>query len=387
MVNEIHQNRLKTFSVNFKDQSYDEAYFQQLLIQQLNTEHRSLVVDGTDIFSQFYKVIWFSEKPILRTAPAPLLALSSLVNKDNFKVVLTGEGADEFFAGYNIFKENRVRRFWAREPDSNLRPLLLSRIYPYILNQQGTLNPFWQAFFKRRLLEFDNPVYSHLLRWENTSKIRFLLVNEIKEQYNFQDQIERALSYLPKISKINDPLSRAQYIEAKIFLNGYLLSSQGDRMLMGHSVEGRFPFLDHRVIEFASQIPTNWRLNGLNEKYILKETFKDILPPAIFNRPKQPYRAPISKSIFENNNLWWIHDLLSAEKIKQYGYFDSSKVQLLLKKIKENQNPISQIDEMGFVGVLSTQLWHYHFIENFDANSGNLPKKQKVVKENMVKRR
>ena len=143
LVNKIHQNRLKTFSVNFSNQSYDEQFYQKILIKRLNTEHRSLLVNEQDIFNHFFKVIKLSEKPLLRTAPAPLLALSSLVRKDQFKVVLTGEGADEFFAGYNIFKETKLRNFWAREPASKSRPLLLSKIYPYIVDKQGAINPFW----------------------------------------------------------------------------------------------------------------------------------------------------------------------------------------------------------------------------------------------------
>ncbi len=379
LVNNIHQNRLKTFSVNFSNQSYDERFFQKLLIEQLQTEHRSLTVNDEDILHHFFETIKLTEKPILRTAPAPLLALSSLVRSDDFKVVLTGEGADEFFAGYNIFKETKVRQFWAQAPHSASRPLLLSKIYPYILNQNGALNPFWQAFFKRHLTETQNPFYSHLLRWENTAKIHLLLSDALKSQFHFEDQLDEVKAYLPALENLNSPLTRAQYIEAKLFMNGYLLSSQGDRMLMGHSVEGRFPFLDHRVVEFAATLPDAVKLFGLQEKYILKKTFKDILPPAIAKRPKQPYRAPISGKLLENSRFDWLQELLSPTQIDKYGYFSAQRVQVLKTKLMQQSAPTSLVDEMAFLAILSTQLWHYHFFENFSAHSGRLATKKKIV--------
>ncbi|APF18771.1 asparagine synthase (glutamine-hydrolyzing) [Caldithrix abyssi DSM 13497] len=379
LVNKIHRNKLKTFSVNFTDQAYDEQFYQETLISQLNTEHRSMRVDAVDILRHFHRVVWLAEKPMLRLAPAPLLALSSMVNGDGFKVVLTGEGADEFFAGYNIFKETRVRCFWAREPEADCRPLLLSRIYPYILSQQGTLNPFWQAFFKRHLQETENPFYSHLLRWENTAKIRHLLSEPIKSSCNYEDQLARAEAYLSKLKEISSPLSRAQYIEAKLFMNGYLLSSQGDRMLMGHSVEGRFPFLDHRVVAFAATLPEDLRLRGLNEKFLLKKTFKKILPSVILQRPKQPYRAPVSKNLFGHPELEWIEAFFRPQTLEQYGYFDPTRVGILKQKIIRQQTPLSLVDEMAIVAILSTQLWHFHFFEDLNNKAEKLPEKQKIV--------
>ncbi len=379
LVNKIHQNRLKTFSVNFSNQSYDEQFYQKILIKRLNTEHRSLLVNEQDIFNHFFKVIKLSEKPLLRTAPAPLLALSSLVRKDQFKVVLTGEGADEFFAGYNIFKETRLRHFWARDPNSKSRPLLLSKIYPYIFNKQGAMNPFWQAFFKRHLTETENPLYSHLLRWENSAKIRLLLSDTLKGTYDFEQLQATVLNYLKRVKGISTPLARAQYIEAKLFMNGYLLSSQGDRMLMGHSVEGRFPFLDHRVVEFAASLPDDLKLRGLNEKYILKKTFYPMLPQAISSRPKQPYRAPIAGYIFNNGKMDWLQEMLKESTIHSYGYFDPKKVKILKNKILHQAERISLVDEMAILAVLSTQLWHYHFFENFRHSEGKLADRQKIV--------
>jgi asparagine synthase (glutamine-hydrolysing) len=129
-------NELCTFSVGFTDSRFDEASFQEKAVRSLGTDHRSIRCTEKDIGEVFPKVIWHTETPILRTAPAPLFMLSGLVRENTFKVVLTGEGSDEIFAGYDIFKEDRVRRFWARKPESRMRPRLLRRLYPDIFQQK-----------------------------------------------------------------------------------------------------------------------------------------------------------------------------------------------------------------------------------------------------------
>ena len=381
LVKKYHNNDLLTFSVTFKDDKYDERLYQNKISRKIGTRHFSIDVGDSDIANAFSDVIWFSEKPLMRTAPAPLYALSSLVRNTNIKVVLTGEGADEIFGGYNIFKEDKVRRFWARQPNSRCRPLLFYRLYPYVLKPGGALNAFWQAFFKKHLTETENQYYSHLLRWENTSHIRLLFNNRIKNAFDFSEQQERLDRYLkPEQMKRWHPLNRAQYIEAALFMNGYLLSSQGDRMMMGHSVEGRFPFLDHRIIEFASHLNPDLKIRVLNEKYFLKNVYDDMLPDEIVNRKKQPYRAPIASVFLTPKTPTLISDLLSEKMIKKYGYFNSIAVERLKKKIVNSSAKVSEREEMALVACVSTQLLHHHFVENFNEQTFTLPEKKNVVK-------
>ena len=116
-----------TFSIRFEDAEYDEGHFQRLMAKRLGTDHREVVVSRRDIVDALPAVVWHAERPILRTAPAPLFLLSRTVRQAGIKAVLTGEGADEVFAGYDIFREGKIRRFWARQPQSLRRPLLLGR--------------------------------------------------------------------------------------------------------------------------------------------------------------------------------------------------------------------------------------------------------------------
>ena len=370
LVKRNFNNLLRTFSVSFTDSHFDETSFQKTAVKALKTEHRDIRCSEKDIGDAFPQVIWHTEAPVLRTAPAPLYHLSKLVRENNFKVVLTGEGADEIFAGYNIFKEDRVRRFWARNPDSKLRPMLLERLYPYIFAQQkGKAKAFLEGFFKRSLLETDSPVYSHLLRWKNTSKLKNFFSSDLqKETDSLNSFIDRFVSTLPSDFMSWHPLSRAQFTEINLFLSNYLLSSQGDRMAMANSVEGRYPFLDHRVVEFATRVPPFYRMNGLKEKFILKQAARGLIPTELIDRPKQPYRAPISKCFFQDQPVDYVEDLLCESAIKQNGYFDPKKVSRLTAKCRNKDGQIlSERENMALVGILSTQLLDHQFIRNFNA--------------------
>jgi len=363
LVRKNFNNSLRTFGIHFEEKDFDESDHQNYMVTYLKTDHTDVRATNTEIGESFPSVLWHCEKPILRTAPVPLFILSDRVNQSGFKVVLTGEGADEIFGGYNIYKEAKVRRFWSREPDSKLRPLAIRRLYPYIFNGNPRGQAFALKFFGRNLEKADDPFFSHLIRWENTSRLKTLFSNDIRsttdDYYAYDDLGEQ----IPDSFSNYDYLTRAQYLEMAIFLGNYLLSSQGDRVSMAHSVEMRPPFLDHRIIDFMAHVPSKWKIKGLNEKYILKKTFKGIVPEPIINRPKQPYRAPISQSLL-NGNPEHIHEMLTDKHLKDSGLFDVSKVRLLTKKLKKAQK-ISEFDNMALAGIVSSQIVYDKFIAHF----------------------
>jgi asparagine synthase (glutamine-hydrolysing) len=282
--------------------------------------------------------------------------------------VLTGEGADEIFAGYNIFKEDKIRRFWARDPSSRLRPRLLRELYPYVFSQgNGKGRAFLEEFFRKDLAETDSPLYSHMLRWRNTAQLKVFFAGPLQDEAGgLNGFAERLEATLPPDFMHWHPLSRAQYIEMTIFLSNHLLSSQGDRMAMGNSVEGRFPFLDHRVIEFACKVPPRFRLNGLTEKCILKCAAHGRVPQNLIERAKQPYRAPISRCFFGNQQPDYVKDLLSEASIKEKGYFDAKRVSRLASKCRrQGDTLLSERENMALVGILSTQLLDHLFVKEF----------------------
>jgi len=355
MIHSDTRSRLETFSISFSDPDFDESPYQLKVSDFLGTNHHVVYCTHEDIGRIFPEVIWHTETPVLRTAPAPMFLLSRLVHEHDFKVVFTGEGADEFLAGYDIFKEMKLRRFWARNPESAMRPLLQQRLYydsPDITNTQ--IN-YLKAFFRKGLTDTASPYYSHSIRWSNTAHIkRFLRATDRKD-----NQLTRELP--PNFSEWSH-LAQAQYLEITTFLTPYLLSSQGDRMAMGNSVEGRYPFLDHRVIEFCNHMPAGMKLHGLTEKWVLRRIGAKLLPGVISNRAKRPYRAPIRQCFFTHPPAY-VGELLSGEAIDKSGYFNPKSVTALVNKAS-NSN-LGEVDSMALVGILSTQLIHQQFIKDF----------------------
>jgi len=360
-IKENNQDQLQTFSLGFADKEFDETDFQNEAVKFFETDHNSIKCESNDISQIFSDVIWHLETPILRSSPSPMALLSGLVRKNNIKVVITGEGADELLGGYNIFKEALIRQFWAKDPNSKYRPLLLKRLYPYMSQMTGAkaLN----LFFSYKLTETDSLVYSHLLRWNNTSRIKKYFSDDLKVKlgdYYPIDELERDL--VDKFQNV-DLLSRAQWLEIKLFMSGYLLSSQGDRMAMANSVEGRYPFLDHRVIEFCMKLPQEFKVKCLNEKVLLKKMMEGKLPDQIINRSKQAYRAPT----IDNFNSDYMKDMLSEKQIKHSGIFNYDMVKKLVLKMNSKRN-ISEVDKMAYMGILSTQILDNLFVQKHRAD-------------------
>lgn len=359
---------LKTFSVTFEDPEFDESGFQKEATDFLKTDHAEIHCSYQDIGQAFPHVIWHTEKPLLRTAPTPLYLLSRLVRDHGYKVVLTGEGSDEILGGYDIFKEAKIRRFWGAFPESKIRPLLLKKLYPYLQNIQSQSPAYLKAFFHVSQDDLSNPFFSHMPRWELTSKTKMFFSEAVKSELHGKNAYTDLKGILPSDYFKWDGFSQAQYLETMFLLPGYILSSQGDRMAMAHSVEGRFPFLDYRVVEFASGIPPRLKMKVLNEKYILKRAVGDLVPLSIKKRTKQPYRAPEAKSFFGGDarvaRHEYVDELLSAKRIQKDGIFNPVSVRNLVEKAQKGQ-AIGIRDNMALVGILSTQLVIEQFINNF----------------------
>jgi asparagine synthase (glutamine-hydrolysing) len=365
LVKKFTSAKLRTFSMSFDDAEFDESSFQKEAVRFLDTEHQDIRCTKNQIAEVFPDVIWHTEKPVLRTAPAPLYLLSRLVQKSGYKVVVTGEGADEMLGGYDIFKETKIRRFWESQPDSRLRPILLRRLYPYLQNIQNQPDAYRKAFFHIHVDRNLEPFFSHLPRWQLTANLKTLFSDSARAEMGGDTGHSKIRSRLPESYASWDGFRQAQYLETQYLLPGYILSSQGDRMAMAHSVEGRFPFLDHRVVEFASRLPVSLKMKVLNEKYLLKRCAAGLIPPSIAKRHKQPYRAPEACSFLQPAAREYLEALLSPEQIRRDGIFDAPAVAMLQAKFQKGA-AIGIKDNMGLVGVVSTQLLIHQFINHFE---------------------
>jgi len=369
LIHNFTDTPLRTFSIGFEDEEFDESGFQKELVEYLDTDHTHVTCTREDIGRIFPRVIWHTESTILRTAPAPLMLLSQHVRESGYKVVLTGEGADEVFGGYDIFKEAKIRRFCHRFPDSVLRPLILKRLYPYLKYSPASGGAFGKQFFSQGMEYIDQPFFAHVPRWTTTQRSWKFFSEELKEAVSGRVGFESILPLLPGDIDSWQPLNRDQYVENHTLLSGYLLNSQGDRMAMANSIEGRFPFLDHRVMEFAAGIPPRYKIKVLNEKYLLKQSMTGLIPESIRRRNKQPYRAPDSQSFFRDGKAAdWVMELLGDAELRRAGYFNPAAVQKLLKKCAAGR-VIGFSDNMAFVGILSTMLLDKMFVQGYSSEA------------------
>ena len=363
MIRGFTDTPVRTFSVAFEDGEFDESHYQMAMVRHLGTDHTTLRCTRRDIGEAFPRLLRHTEAPVLRTAPVPLMLLAGSVRQHGYKVVLTGEGADEVFAGYDLFKEAKIRRFWARQPQSRLRPKLLQRLYGYLENSPVSHPAFAQSFFGQGMQHLHRPVFAHAPRWATSQRALAFLSPEMRAGIEGWDPLHAYEQTLPPEIGSWSGLGRDQYVEAKSLLAGYLLSSQGDRVAMANSIEGRFPFLDHRVIEFANRLPPSFKLRGMTEKYILRRALADLLPDEIVRRTKQPYRAPDSQSFFfAGQPLDYVAELMGADRIRAAGYFDPAPVARLFEKCRLGRAR-GFADNQAFVGILSTMLIHHELQE------------------------
>jgi asparagine synthase (glutamine-hydrolysing) len=355
----IHnKDRFKTFAVSFTDKGYDESVYQKEMVERLNSQHIDLKIDYKMINRYFSDAAYHFERPVFRTAPVPLYLLSQKVREENIKVVLTGEAADEIFCGYDVFKEIRMLQMWRENPESEHVTALLGQLYPHLSHYKDkTQMGFMKMYYEDFLGDIDNDLAGLNIRVNNNMILKNYLNKDYNISYEKGELLENVRSVLPVDYGKWSLFQKDQFLEMKTLLPGYLLSSQGDRMSMAHSVEGRYPFLDHRLVEKAFSYPDNYKLKGFSQKHILRDAFRDVLPASIIDRPKQPYQAPDLKSFFTEGRLTDKAALyLSDEAVENAGIFDKKYVNRLINKFSRRMpEQIGYRDNMLITFILSTQ--------------------------------
>ena len=291
-----------------------------------------------------------------------MFLLSQEVNRQGIKVVLTGEGADEILFGYDSFKELKLLEFWRRQPASELRPQLIKRLYPHLnhykdTRQFGMMRMYYEGF----LDQVDNGMASLNIRVHNNKAIANFFHKDHNVSFDQQYLLAKVEDTLPTNFNNWSLLQKNQFMEIKSLLSGYLLSSQGDRMSMAHSVEGRYPFLDHRLLEKVFYYPDNYKLKILKQKHLLCQAYKEDIPVSILNRPKRPYMSPDIKSFFRNDTLTENAEyFLSDHSLDDSGVFNKKMVNRLIKKFTRGiPANIGYRDNMLISFVLSTQISCY----------------------------
>jgi len=329
-------------------------------------------VSNKQIAEDFPVSVWHAEVPLFRTALVPLYSLSKIVNRAGIKVVLTGEGSDEAFLGYDIFKETLLRQRW-----HSLSPMekeaSVSRLYPYLKHFNNENIRALMGVYNQFCREDEGLLSSHELRFNNSKFALRLLRNPSDGLGGINAYVNEHKQHLSAL----DPVRRTQWIEFKTLLAGYLLSSQGDRMSLANSVVSRSPFLDHHVVEFADSLPVDMRLkDGLQEKNILKLAYADGLPKEIVQRFKQPYRAPDAAPFIGYDRPEFVDAMLDKDRLSQLEFLDSEFCRRLANKlINSNPNAISPRENQAFVSLLSILFLDSFYVRNENRQfSKRLPK-------------
>jgi asparagine synthase (glutamine-hydrolysing) len=215
-----------------------------------------------------------------------------------------------------------------------------------------------ERFFGRDLDHALRPGFGHGPRWQSTAAVKRLFARDLRAALVNEDPVAALLAEAPDDLPRWSALAQDQWIEITTLLSSYLLSAQGDRMAMAHSVEGRFPFLDTEVVDLAARLPDAHKLRVLDEKHVLKRAARGLIPEAIIARKKQPYRAPDALAFAGGRGREFAQDVLSPAAVERAGVFDPAAVQRLLAKCiaGASAGQLSNVDNMALVGALSTQL-------------------------------
>lgn len=302
-----------SFSVGFPaDSEMNEMVYQQQMIDHLELSNTRIMFDSAEVESRLKQAVWASESALKESYNTCSLALSESVKNKGIKVVLSGEGSDEFFGGYvgYRFDKQRVNHTQAKDIEDQLEDDYRHRLW-------GDMD----FFYEKNYYEF-NTVKCSIYSKKNREKFREF--NAVEKLVFNKDRIRN-----------RHVLHKRSYVDLKLRLSDHLISDHCDRVTYSNSVEGRFPFLDIDLVEFVKTIPPEIKLNGLVEKYILKKIAKKYIPETIINRQKFGFIAPGSPSIIRKN-ISWIDDLLSYDRIKRQGYFDPEVVETLKKRYRQD---------------------------------------------------
>jgi asparagine synthase (glutamine-hydrolysing) len=341
---------IKTFTIGFESNEFnDERVFARKAAQQYGVDHYETTFNDKEFFDFLPKYIWHMEEPIFEP-PAVSLYYVSKMARDHVKVLISGEGGDEAFAGYQTYR-NLV---WLERIKSILGPL----------NSQSIKLFSFLTFpkFKKyiSLMKFDFPDY-YFSRSTNPNHPFIKIQNEIFSS-NIKNDIEVKLkaqpfyNYAQKLA-LQSKLKQMLYIDTKTWLPDRLLT-KADKITMANSLELRVPFLDHKVLEFAAKLPDNQKLKGIKTKYILKQIAAKRISKEIINRKKEGFPTPYNLWLKQQKDT--VLDILYDPKTVNRGYFNYNSLEKFIIRpwLKNNDNS----EEM--FNLLTLELWHRKFIDS-----------------------
>jgi asparagine synthase (glutamine-hydrolysing) len=347
-----------TFTIRILDQALDEQAPALRVARHLNAKTCVVACGRREVVQTYPELIEAAEGPVIDTSCAALLRLARAVHAQGYKVVLTGEGADEWLAGYPWYKTHKLLSSLDQLPGCPLGQLL-RRLYLKL----AAWPPFPQANLRRIEQAIGGAnAWLDIYGLFSTAKWRFfspVLWQQLGDHLPYEDlqlNLARARRW--------HPLHRSLYLGARVMLPGLLLSCKGDRVAMHSSVETRYPFLDEEVFAYLARLHPRWKLRGLRDKYLLRLVAQRWLPRTIAWRRKAMFRAPFDSFHGAEAEVAFVGQLVSEEALRRTGYFEVAAVRHWWQAFRQLRpgSLLRTTIEMGLVGVVATQLWHHLFL-------------------------
>jgi asparagine synthase (glutamine-hydrolysing) len=356
---------IPTFTIQIMTPHLDETTQAAVVSRHIGSTPIVVSVGDAEVLGTYPELIRAAESPVIDTSCTALLLLARAVHAHGFKVALTGEGSDEWLAGYAWFKIHRLFSVFDIVPGLRLSGAVrrgLSRL-------MGA--PAGLAEYLRRVHKTlgHHSAYQDIYGLMAYSRFRFYS-RQTLDALGDSTPYDELAPDRERIARWH-PINQAFFSAGRIQLAGHLLNAKGDRVAMNSSVETRYPFLDEEVFDFLARIHPRWKLRGFRDKYLLRLLCERYLPREVAWRPKGMFRAP-RDSFFSPGAPAFVNQLLSEESLRRTGYFDVAAVKYwsdLARQRRLNFRQRASV-ELGLVGVVSTQLWHHTYI---DPNLADLP--------------
>ena len=375
LLNKHYENEVQSFTIRFTNAANDESEISRSIARHIHVPNTELIVEDErpgGYLNIFEQAIYHLEQPQRVAVDIPHFMLSGLVQDKHYKVVYTGDGADEIFGGYDCYRQDMIR-IWGNEKDNMEQ------------REEFYLGHFRDSFadqHMRMLLRLHEPhtqdatinKYGCYPVWYDTWHIlddvgEKLLSQHVKDQLQAGHQMEELIERMKPHLEERHPLNQSLYIETKTRLPGWILW-KSDRLSMAHSVEVRVPFMDHKLVEFAAQIPPWLKLNGMDEKYLLRKIMMPYFPEHPQSFKKRAFYTPIKEWFFTAEKVTSLHAYLAKEVLDKVGIFDAKEVHNMLDEITSKPVPCSNDDyyslmklEWGLMIVLTVQILHSLFVE------------------------
>ena len=375
MLSKHYDNPVQSFTIKFTNEANDESAIAKSIADYINVPNAAMVLDDdrpSGYLQELIDAVYHLEQPQRVAVDIPHFMLSDFVRSKNYKVVYTGDGADEIFGGYDCYRQDMIR-IWGNEKSSAAE------------REEFYLNAFRDNFsdsYMRHLLYHHEPSrqsntikhYGCYPVWYDTWQILNdvsdkLLSEKIKQQLDNNKQMDELISRMKPQLEGRHLLNQSLYIETKTRLSGWILW-KSDRLSMSHNVEARVPFMDHKLVEFAAEIPPQLKLNGMDEKYLLKKIMHEHLPQHPQQYKKRAFYTPIKEWFFTEGKIQSLSSFLSEEAIERCGMFDSEGVNDMCNEIIKMEAPKTYDEyfalmklEWGLMVVLTVQILHWLFVE------------------------